>query len=46
MIDGFLSMKELNHIINFGEKLGMNRAQVNAVVSQVRKGEYQAPMAA
>lgn len=41
MSDGYMSPRELHHIIIFGQKLGMNRSQVNAVISRVRKGEAQ-----
>ena len=46
MIDGHLSRAELHQIIDFGQKLGMNRAQVNTVIRQVQNGEYQEPVAA
>lgn len=46
MSDGYLSLNELNHIINFGQKLGMTRTQVNAAITQIRNGQSPAQMAA
>jgi hypothetical protein len=46
MIDGYMSLKELTHITNLGEKLGMNKAQINTVVARVRKGDYESPAVA
>jgi len=40
MIDGYLSREELESIHGFGQRLGMNRTQVNAVIGRVQKGEY------
>ena len=45
MIDGHMSTKEYRHLISTGEKLGMDRDQINSVISDVQMGKFLAPSA-
>jgi len=42
MLDGYMSPKELRHITDFGQQLGMNQHQVHAEIQRATVGEFNA----